>query len=102
MPGASNCRDLVGNALETNGSSVIEATVSDNSLGPIFLAGSPLWKSWKVKLKLAIEWVIPSGSLIVTSEFSLAKGSNISTIERLFLWHKALTSEVDSTPITGL
>ena len=77
-PGASNCKDLFGKALETRGSSVIEATVSDNSLGPISLDGS-LWKSWKVKLKLGMGWVRPSGSLMVTSEVNLEKGSNNST-----------------------
>ena len=77
-PGASNCKDLFGKALETRGSSVIEATVSDNSLGPISLDGS-LWKSWKVKLRLGMGWVRPSGSLMVTSEVNLEKGSNNST-----------------------
>ena len=39
-PGASNCNDLDGKALETKGSSVMEATVSDRSRGPTAFAGS--------------------------------------------------------------
>ena len=89
-PGASNCKDLFGKALETRGSSVIEATVSDNSLGPISLDGS-LWKSWKVKLKLGMGWVRPSGSLMVTSEVNLAKGSNNSTEVGFFYEIDSLT-----------
>ena len=34
-PGASNCSERFGKALETNGSSVMEETVSDSNLGPI-------------------------------------------------------------------